>query len=129
MKRDERRLGRRLGDALRNGDPATFDSAMTDEERRRIHGRLMHVRPEDPATPSRGWLTPALALGVGLLVLAVISNWSARERHSTMPVGKAPGVENAAERATAERHALRQVRFVTSGGTQVIWLLDVGPKS
>jgi hypothetical protein len=124
MKREERTPDRRLGDALREGDPAAFDSTMTDEERRRINAQLMHVGPEDPAERARGWLNPVLAVGVGLLVLAVVSNWPTRDRHPTAPVQRTAAVENVAERTTTEGHEVQQVRFVTSGGTQIIWLLE-----
>jgi hypothetical protein len=123
MKREEQRAGRRLGHALQNGDPATFDSAMTDDERGRIRARLMDVWPETSPSLGHGWLKPVFAVGVGLLVLTIAWNWTIRER-SSAPVPKAARVENAPDRVETDGHEVQQVRFVTSGGTQIIWLLN-----
>jgi hypothetical protein len=124
MKRNERRANSRLADALRHADPVITDSAMTEGERRRIRARLMDVRPGTSPGFAYRWFRPALAVGAALLLVAVGSSWLTRERTSTTPVPNAAGVENVTVRSTTEGHAAQQVRFVTRGGTQIIWLLE-----
>jgi hypothetical protein len=123
MKRNERRANSRLADALRHADPVITDSAMTEGERRRIRARLMDVRPGTSPGFAYRWFRPALAVAAALLLVAVGSSWLTRERRSTTPVPNAAGVEDVAVRSTTEGRAAQQVRFVTSGGTQIIWLL------
>ena len=110
----------KLNDALRRGDPAVADSALTTEERHVIRRRLERLPfHHTPGTGSRS-LRPRLAMGIGcaalLIWLAGPGNRSDSQSPPVMPM-------RPQARDGANLDAVRQVRFITPAGTQIVWLL------
>ena len=126
MTRKEGSEVRSLNRALRDGDPAAVDARLTDAERHRIRARLSNLKPVPPLSGAHRWLISAVAVSIiGAIAFAVSGKWTASRSNFRAAAMPAP---SAVPPVGTERHELRQLRFVTSGGTQVIWLLDPRPK-
>lgn len=113
----------RLADALRRGDPAAVDSAMTEDERRRVRSRLASARPEAGPPRAYGWLAAMVAVAAGLLVLAVVWNRpTGGELAAPAKSAAAPIPAKVESPAGGER--TQQIRIITKNGTQIIWILN-----
>lgn len=124
----------RLREKLRLGDPASEDSGLEADERRRMRQRLVREVLTGPAVRRRLW-RPAFAVGLAVLFMAVLWRWPYPPRlgpHESVapspvsiqsPPSPAPGQAPAPQSAGRN---VQQIHFVTRGGTRVIWLLTSG---
>jgi hypothetical protein len=112
-----------VADALRRGDPAAVDSAMTEDERQRVRSRLASA-PSAAAPPrAYGWSTAVVAVAAGLLVLAVVWNRPTGGELSA-PAESAAAPVPAKVESPAGRERTQQIRIITKNGTQIIWILN-----
>jgi hypothetical protein len=128
MKRDFRPSDDFLGSLLRRGDPACDGSAPSAVEIASMRARVL---AEAEHRSARAWLpAPALAAAAVVLVTAFLGWNTARlgrdaERAMTSPVNGTT-VRAGSDRGSdsQERPRIRQVEFLTPGGTRVVWLLN-----
>lgn len=113
---------RSLRHRLRAGDPASA-GPLPAPEAERMRRRLLATAA---AAPERAaWGRPLLAGLTAAAALALVVVWSG-QRSSPDPVtrtGALTVAQGTPDGAEAGRPA-RDIRFVTAGGTQVVWRLD-----
>jgi len=128
MKRDSRPSVDPVGSLLRRGDPARDGSAPSTEEIARMRARIL---AEAERRSARAWIpAPALAAAAVVLVTAFLG-WNVvrlgrgaeQAVSSTVSeTGLTAGTERGSD--APEQPRVRQVEFLTPGGTRVVWLLN-----
>ncbi len=133
MSRKDQAPEKRVKEMLLAGDPAADDADLGADERDRIRDRLSREKEAPRQGHGFRW-QPAFALGAAVLLAAVLWHWLAPERVppvsspiASIPAPAPPPASNReqAEAPTTDRE-VRQIQFVTKGGTRVVWVLNPG---
>ncbi|HVG53475.1 MAG TPA: hypothetical protein VM846_03570 [Vicinamibacterales bacterium] len=103
-----------LTDALRDGDPITYEGGMVEAEAGRMKRTIAAAAGDVPARP----LIVHAALAAIPIAIALVLGSTLREAVMA-PVPARPAISAS---AAGDATAARQLYFETAGGTRVIWI-------